>query len=79
MQTEYNGSMSFAQIQKIVERNMGLNTLFYIFFKNDKRILMATKYHSFINEHNEAKRIDQLSPNEYIWVITSELWNANKF
>lgn len=73
METEYNGSMRLMQIKRIFQRNMGLNTVYHISFINDKRKLIATKYHCFINDDNKVKRIDELESKENIWVMISEL------
>ena len=73
METKFNGAFGLVEIKKIVLRNNGLNTLYLLKFSNDKRILIATILHCFLNNNGEAKTVRDLVTGDIIWINTSEL------
>jgi len=74
IKTEYNGNFGLDEIKRIYLKNMGLNTVYDIRFVNDKRILIVTNLHCFLNENKEAKTINELKIGDKIWININELY-----
>jgi len=79
IQTELNGCFGLLKIIKIIWRKSTYMSMYVIKFENDKRCLYCCKYHAFITEDLQAKKITELKSGDVIWIDISAFISDGSF
>lgn len=69
--TEFNGNFGLDEINKILIRNQGLNSMYEIRLVNDKRKIYACRLHTFLTDEELPKAIIDLKIGDKIWIDVS--------